>query len=77
MYLTWVREWWIDRVNFNAQHTADFDKLSSAQMRKLLSRIDSKLYYEKLNDAMLNISHDFKRSKFHYHSYTYEIKAEL
>jgi len=77
MYLTWVREWWIDRVNFNAQHTADFDKLSSPQMRKLLSRIDSKLYHEKLDDVIRNDSVSFKRSKFHYSSYSYDVKAEL
>jgi len=77
MYLSWVREWWIDSVNFNAQHTRGFDDLDGPKMRKILSRIDSKYYYEKLDDAILENNIDFARSKFHYHSYNYNVKSEL
>jgi len=64
-------------VNFNAQHTRGFDNLDGPAMRKILSRIDSKYYYEKLNDAVLGNNIDFSRSKFHYHAYNYEVKSEL
>jgi len=77
MYLSWVREWWIDSVNFNAQHTRGFDDLDGPKMRKILSRIDSKYYYEKLDDAILENNIDFARSKFHYDSYNYNVKSEL
>jgi len=77
MYLSWVRDWWIDSVNFNAQHTRGFDNLDGSTMRKLLTRIDSEHYYEKLDDAILENNIDLSRSKFHYDSYNYNVKSEL
>lgn len=67
----------MDRVNFNAQHTEAFDDLSGPEMRKLLSRIDSKHYHEKLNDALHEHSIDFSRSQFHYAAHSYARKSQL
>jgi len=77
MYLSWVREWWVDRINYNAQPTRVLDNLTGPKVRKLLSRIDSKHYYEKLDDAVLENNLDFPRSKFHYHSHNYDVVSEL
>jgi len=77
MYLTWVREWWMDRVNFNTQHTEAFDILSDPEMRKILSRVDAKHYHEKLDDAVLENGIDTSRSKFHYGAHNYERKSQV
>jgi ectoine hydroxylase-related dioxygenase (phytanoyl-CoA dioxygenase family) len=68
MYLTYVREWFIDVVNFNNKQSKDFDQFDPVK-RKLLSRVDSMNYIKTLESMLeekgvdvktLQSKHDYK-----------------
>lgn len=43
MYISYVREWYRDPVNFRTTHTYRLDEMSLRQ-RKLLNRLDARTY---------------------------------
>ena len=47
MYITYVNEWYIDRINFNTKQTKEFDDIEE-ESQLLLSRIDHETYIKKL-----------------------------
>ena len=49
MYITYVNEWYIDRINFNTKQTKEFDDIEE-ESQLLLSRIDHETYIKKLED---------------------------
>lgn len=49
MYITYVNEWYIDRINFNTKQTKEFDEIEE-ESQLLLSRIDHETYIQKLED---------------------------
>eukprot|EP00457_Paulinella_chromatophora_P005006 gb/GEZN01005019.1/.p1 GENE.gb/GEZN01005019.1/~~gb/GEZN01005019.1/.p1 ORF type:complete len:524 (+),score=80.69 gb/GEZN01005019.1/:25-1572(+) len=51
VYLAYVQEWFVDRVNFHDKHTRDFDAFDS-RLQKLLSRADGLRYIERLEAAL-------------------------
>ena len=72
MYVSYVREFWVDRVNFNDKQTSAFDDLPPG-MKKLLSRQDSREYTAMLERkleqlgvdvAPLQSSYDYAKHSF-------------
>ena len=49
MYITYMNEWFDDRINFNTKQTKDFDEIEE-ESQLLLSRIDHEEYIQKLED---------------------------
>ena len=50
MYITYVNEWYIDRINFNTKQTKEFDDIDQ-QSKLLLSRIDHETYIKNLEES--------------------------
>jgi len=48
-YLSFVHEWWQDRVNFASAQSDRFDALPSAAARKLYSRLDHREHVQRLS----------------------------
>jgi len=53
MYVSYVRDWWQDSVNFKQRHTRNFDELSTSQLRRLLTRVDREAYIKSLEDLVV------------------------
>ncbi len=51
LYITYVRPWYKDYVNFHERQTADFDKLSPAY-RRVTTRIDTDRYVQTLEEKL-------------------------
>ena len=51
LYLSFVHEWWQDRLNFAAAQSERFDALPSAAARKLFSRLDHREHVHRLSVA--------------------------
>ncbi len=64
VYMSYVAEWYYDRVNFKESQTAKFDDFSP-QMKKLFSRQDHLAYVAKLEELLESKKVDLKalRSK--------------
>jgi len=66
MYVTYVQEWWFDRVNFNDKQTKNFDHIESRDMRKMLSRRDSIEYTYELEQELRNRGVDVEALQSNY-----------
>jgi len=49
LYMSYVKEWWVDIRNFQAKQSEDFDAMSPLQ-KKLLKRLDHRTFVERLTD---------------------------
>lgn len=63
MYITYVNEWYIDRINFNTKQTEDFDSIDE-RSQLLLSRIDHENYIKKLEDNCIENNIPISESKY-------------
>ena len=48
IYMTYLKEWFADRVNFREKQTRNYDKMPSDRSRKLLGRLDARQYVDTL-----------------------------
>lgn len=51
-YMSFVRAWFRDSVNFHSPHTASFDSFESRRLRRLLARLDQIEYLRTLEKAL-------------------------
>ena len=59
LYISFVQEWFVDHVNFNDKQTRAFDAVP-VELRKLLGRVDSKMYIQQLEEAAAAAGVDVK-----------------
>ena len=52
LYMSYVREWFRDAVNFGGKQSASWDALPSHTLRKLLARADGRLYVQLLEERL-------------------------
>ena len=52
LYMSYCKGWFRDAVNFRQRQGRSWDALPSAQMRSLLSRLDSRAYVSALESAL-------------------------
>jgi ectoine hydroxylase-related dioxygenase (phytanoyl-CoA dioxygenase family) len=52
LYMSFVKEWFRDAVNFRGSQSAQWDSLPSHRLRKLLARVDGASYVRVLEDAL-------------------------
>ena len=57
-YISYVLEWFVDRVNFRESQSRFFDEFETATMRKLMSRIDARHYIESLEEKIEELGGD-------------------
>ncbi|CAD7960753.1 unnamed protein product [Amoebophrya sp. A120] len=50
LYISYVRDWFKDSVNFKELHSGLFDELGSNVLRKLLMRVETRNYVQSLRD---------------------------
>lgn len=63
LYISYVRDWWMDRINFRDLQTKWFDQLGTRTERKLFSRLDSRRYAMKLEEMVVQLGGDLESVK--------------
>lgn len=58
LYISYVQDWWFDRVNWREPQSIDFDKLDDPRLRRLLTRLDTKNYIQKLEERVIELGGD-------------------
>lgn len=51
-YMSYVADWFVDRVNFKDHHSRHFDELPSDSLRKLFMRVDTRSYIAALEKVI-------------------------
>ena len=72
LYISYVHEWWQDKINYKTPQTAGWDQHNTTRTRKLFQRLDAGAWTSKL-EAMLaerGVDLDALRSTFHPHPST-------
>lgn len=58
LYMSYVREWFRDAVNFRGTQSRGWDALQSARVRKLLGRVDTRDYIKRLEERLVESGMD-------------------
>ena len=72
LYISYVHEWWQDKLNFKTPQTAGWDRHNTTRARKLFQRLDAAAWTSRL-EALLaerGVDLDAMRSTFHPHPST-------
>lgn len=70
--ISYVKDFWYDSVNYKNPHTQSFETLSP-QLRKLLTRVDTRGYFRHLEALLKENELELGNSKLHYRTYDYKV----
>lgn len=70
--VSYVKDFWFDRVNYNSQHTRRFEDITS-KLRKLLTRVDTRAYIRNLEAVLKENGLEADKSRLNFNSHDYSI----
>jgi len=79
LYMGFMAEWFVDRLNFNERQTRSFDAWPTPEMRKLAARVDARAYVAALEAELgaRGVDVEAMRSARRYKTETYELSGDM